>query len=272
MPLVTEHQLRNAIRLVACDHDPLCRGNRWQIADEDTLARLVAWTMQGHYQHAQRVLGSLGLDSPGARPTIQQQAIRRLTLPPNTEKNSPHRWHRDGLLFQHVAWIAALIENGGNSGMSMPHLRPADKGFDSILVPLTSERKAMDGVFICEEKATEHPRKEIQSNVWPSLDELEAGTRDAELNGQILAILKEYQVQNIDEVAADIYWLNRKFYRVSVTVATEHDADDRRKDLFLGYDDRAKGNVARRKAETMVVPNLRDWMDAFSLKVIAAIQ
>src|SRR4051812_43425706 len=107
-------QLRNAISLLGCDHDPVCRGYRWEVRDEAALARLIAWTLQGHYRHAERVLLQLAPGTLGTRPTVRQQAIERLTLPQNTPLKAPPRWHRDGLVFQHIAWIAAVMEGGGN--------------------------------------------------------------------------------------------------------------------------------------------------------------
>lgn len=272
MSLLSLVQFQNAIRLDACDHDPLCYGYRWYITDESALAQLVAWTMQGHYQHAERVLAALNVSTLPARPTFQQQAISRLTLPPGLGKDEPARWHRDGLVFQHIAWLAAVIEGRGSIATLMPHLRPADKGFDSLLIPLTTQREAISGLFICEEKATENPRTQIRDDVWTSFLAMEAGLRDAELNGHVMAILREYQVQNIDTVAADLHWLGRKSYRVSITISPTENADKRRMALFKDYDDTAPGHMNRRRAETLALPNLRDWMDAFCSKVITAIE
>jgi len=262
--------LPRAIRLDDCRHDPLCHGFRWHIEDEATLARLVAWTMQGHYQHAERVLTSLAVTLPPNRPSIQQQATARLTLAPGGADTL--RWHRDGQVFQHVAWIAAIISGNGRLASSMPHLRPADKGFDSLLIPLTDQRDAVNGLFICEEKATDNPRAEIQGKVWPSILSIEAGERDAELNGQVLSILREHEVRNIDQVAKDIHWLDRKAYRVSVTISAGDNSDAKRQALFKDYDMKARGDITRRRAETLVLPNLRDWMDAFCARVVATIQ
>ena len=260
------------IRLEECNHDSLCHGFRWVIEDEAALAELVAWTMQGHYQHAERVLASLNVTIPPNHSTFKQQAISRLSLPSRSAKNVAARWHRDGLVFQHIAWIAAIIAGKGGVATQMPHLRPADKGFDSLLIPLTSERDAISGLFICEEKATKNPRKEIRDKVFPSILSLEAGERDAELNGHVMSILREHQVTNIDQVAKDIHWLGRKFYRVSITISDKQDREAARRALFAGYDLSAPGAVMRRRAETIVLPNLRCWMDAFCLRVIAAIE
>lgn len=261
-----------AIRLVNCDHDELCHGYRWEIVDEDHLARLVAWTMQGHYQHAEKVLNQIVGNLPPQGETIKAQAIERLTLPPATQRTATARHHRDGLVFQHIAWIAAIIHGGGRVAALMPHLRPADKGFDCLLVPLNDRRQALSGMFICEEKATENPRNLITSDVWPSILEHEAGRRDAELNGCLLSILKEHGVANLDQICRDIHWLRTKAYRVSLTLSPEHHDDAKRKAIFKDYDDKAKGSRERRRAETLTLQDIRDWMDQFCQRVTLRIR
>lgn len=271
MSLSTD-QLRTSLRLVGCDHDAVCHGYRWEVRDEPALAQLVAWTMQGHYRHAEHVLTQLAPGTLGTRPTVKQQAIRRLTLPRNTPLNSAVRWHRDGLVFQHIAWIAAVMEGGGCVAASFPHSRPADKGFDALLVPLANDGAALAGIVVCEEKATGNPRAMITSDVWPAITAVETGERDAELTSELTALLERYNVPNLDQVVADAHWLNRKAYRVSITIAPADEPDDVRSTLFRGFDGCAPGAVTRRRAETLTLPNLREWMDGFSVQVIAAIQ
>jgi hypothetical protein len=87
-----------------------------------------------------------------------------------------------------------------------------------------------------------------------------------------MSILREYQVRNIDQVARDIHWLDRKAYRVSVTISIDENSDAKRKALFKNYETKAPGEVVRRRAETLAVPRLRDWMNAFCIRIIAAIQ
>ena len=44
--LFSADQLRESIRLIDCDHDPVCHGYRWEIGNEAGLAELVGWTME----------------------------------------------------------------------------------------------------------------------------------------------------------------------------------------------------------------------------------
>lgn len=268
---ITSAQLQNAIRLANCNHDPLCCGYRWVIQDQLALAQLVAWTMQGHYRHAERLLTELASGIAPNFQTIKQQAINNITLPANTG-NEAARWHRDGLVFQQIAWIAAQLEARGKVATSMPHIRPAHKGFDSLLVPLNDKREALAGIVICEDKATTNPRRQITSKVWPEVASVEAGERDAELNAELTLILERGGVANIDEILCNALWLNRKFYRVSITITPNYDTEPARRDLFEGYDAHAPGLLDRRRAETLVLKDLRIWMDTFCAQVIAAIQ
>ena len=216
------------------------------------------------------VLTTLNSTAIQSWPTVQQQAISRLTLPAGTG-NEARRWHRDGLLFQHIAWLAAIIEKGTNVAASIPHLLSAHKGFDALLVPLNTKREALGGIIVCEEKATTSPRTQLVKEVWPAILSVDAGERDAELNGELTAILQRYNVPNIEQVLTAAHWMNRKAYRVSVTVVAKQDEQKKRRALFAGYDNTAPGHLERRQAETLLIPKLRDWMDAFCLQVIAAI-
>lgn len=265
-------QLRACIRLVKCDHNPLCCGYRWRVDDESALAELVAWTTQGYGLHAERILANLDPIHPVPAETIKKQAIEMLTLPAGTG-NEAARWHRDGVVFQHIAWIAAHLSGQGEIAASLPHPRTADKGFDALLVPIDKDNNALHGIIICEEKATENPRTQIRDEVWPDFERIEAGERDAELNNELSAILRSYGVVNLDTFIADANWTNHRAYRVSITIGSLHDPDLRRRALFKGYDECVPGpKFNRRRAETICIPKLRDWMDQFCARVITIIK
>jgi len=253
---------------VKCDHDPLCHGYRWQIDDEGTLVELVAWTIQGYWLHAERILANLDPVHPVAPATVKNQAVNLLTLPAGTGNVAP-RWHRDGLVFQHIAWIAAHICGPERIATSVPHPRMADKGFDALLVPVDNDNNALHGIIVCEEKATENPRSQIRDEVWPDFESIEAGDRDAELNNELSAILRSYGVENLDAVIADANWTNHRAYRVSITIGSLHNSDDQRRALFKGYDECVPGQKCdRRRAETICIPKLRAWMNQFCTQVV----
>jgi hypothetical protein len=51
----------------------------------------------------------------------------------------------------------------------------------------------------------------------------DAGERDAELNGELTAILQRYNVTNIEQILTEAHRLNHKTYRVSITIGQYHD-------------------------------------------------
>ena len=232
----------------------------------------MAWILEGYYHHAARILARLDSSHPVAPATIKRQAMKLVTLPPKTGDEAA-RWHRDGLVFQHISWLAAHGNAPGTIAASFPHFRTAHKGFDALLVPLKDRTTALEGIVICEDKATTNPRKQIVEKVWPEIGTIEAGERDAELNGELTAILRNCGIQNLEQVITAAHWLNKKTYRISITVDPSHEPEKDRRKLFEGFDNHAPGpEPTRRRAETLCLNNMRDWMDEFCRKIITAIQ
>ncbi|MBI3408718.1 MAG: hypothetical protein HY040_10215 [Planctomycetes bacterium] len=237
--------------------------------DEESLARLVAWVAVGRFNHAHKVLTSLKRPPKAtAKENAKRQAIRRLTV-----AGSVMQEHRDGWVFQIISWIAACIESGGKVATSVPHQQLAGKGFDGLLVPLTAQGKSFETLTICEDKATTNPRNTITQSVWPELADVEAGERDAELQSELTAILQRHQVPDVERLLESVQWEENKRYRVSITVSPEESADDRRAKLFKGYDEAIAGpEIAKRRAETFSLDDLRAWMNGFCKRVIKIVE
>jgi hypothetical protein len=56
------------LTLTPIDHDDLCHGWRWEIADETDLARKVAMVALGQYRHVAQILA--GIDKKPFRPSL----------------------------------------------------------------------------------------------------------------------------------------------------------------------------------------------------------
>src|SRR5262245_35451778 len=110
------------LQLQPCRHDPLCYGYRWRVVDEIALARAVAWVLVAQYMHAAAVIRRLPAKTPFVVFTAKNQGIRRLAQ----SKNSTLNEHRDGWLFQHISWIAAILDTAEPVVASAPHPRPAE--------------------------------------------------------------------------------------------------------------------------------------------------
>jgi len=257
------------LQLQPCRHDPLCYGNRWRVVDETALARAVAWVLVGQYVHAEAIIRGQPATAPFVVATAKQQVILRLQTKASDALNA----HRDGWLFQHISWIAAILDTAEPVVASAPHPRPAEKGFDIVLVPLASATTAKLELIIGEDKATTNPRAMIRDGVWPEIAKLEAGKRDAEVQATLTSLIAGAGLTNKDALSTAAFWQRKKRYRVCVTIPDGSDGDAARRALFDGYDMHAPGPTAeRRKAETFALNDLRAWMKAFSLKVVAQVK
>src|SRR5579864_5568511 len=134
------------------DHDnaPTCMLGQWEIKDIELLARTLAWLYLRKPKHAAKVVAAL---SPGDAhfPGKEFEAARLLLSWPSDDivadlqsaddavrlaaesRRDRRIEHRDGLLFQHLSWVAAHLRFPG-SYLSPPHVRKADKGFDGVMV------------------------------------------------------------------------------------------------------------------------------------------
>jgi len=227
------------------------------------LASCVAALVAGHYLHAERIVD-------GQRPGTELQAsavdaaIRRLRTVDSHQ--------RDGWIFQMISWVAARLVSSDKTLAAPPQIRTADKGFDGLLLELQKDTGLVAAVVICEDKATEHPRRRIQRDVWREIRNIESGARDNELVSEVATILRASSQLAIEEVLEQIYWDEERCYRVSVTAGASHGDATGRERLFRGYDQVAAGDVGRRRGETVRIPNLRDWLERFCDSVIAKLE
>lgn len=255
--------------LTSADHDNLCHGWSWQIADEEALVDQVARVSLSQYRHVEKILAGLNTRNPTTNAELVADAIAKLS--PDADGST---WRRDGWLFQIISWIAAHHKKGG-AVIRAPHIRKADHGFDGLQLDLSDDGTSVTAVVLSEDKATDNPRNTITSKVWPEISKLEEGERITELSHDATVLLSTqldvFSGEHIEQAIEDIIWKDARRFRVSVTVKDEHEAEDARRALFVGYDERAGGDVVRRRAETMCIPDLREWMQHFSDRVAARI-
>jgi hypothetical protein len=245
--------------LVAFNDSPSCRGFTWKVNDVDTLAKLVAHLLMGQYLHAENLLAGRPIQQTAAAKAAYLRIIRELTQPSDVT-------HRDGWLFQMISWIAARVKEPDVLARA-PQPRPADKGFDGILVPLRHDGSTRC-VVVCEDKATEQPRRMIRDEVWPSIQTLETGARDNELVSEVTTLLMTAMARPAaEEAVRRIIWKRARRYRVSVTADSSRAERLRRRALFKGYRSVARGNCVRRRGEMLILDDLRPWMDEFATRV-----
>ncbi len=255
-----------AIRLTPIVHGDLCHGYRWEVADRNVLAERVARVALGQFRHVEGILAGLNVRALRTDKEVATDAKRKLEVAANGDP-----WHRDGWLFQTISWITANQSKAKGSAIELPHIFHAHKGFDGMQLDISDDGKAITAVVIFEDKATTDPRGVLRDDVWPTIEGFEAGERVSELlhttTGLLSARQHSFPGLNVDEAIDRIVWQEVRQYRVSITTGKTHAADATRERLFDGFADLAKGDVSRRRAETMHFDDLRDWMTSFAVLV-----
>lgn len=258
------------LTLTQIDHKGLCHGWGWTIEDEDALAERIARVALGQYRHVAKILAGAGVVGPSASADHAAAAIHLLTVNPGEDP-----WHRDGWIFQTISWIAAH-QHGHGTATRPPHILKAHKGFDGMQLELSNDGKSIIAVIVFEDKATDNARSTIRDDVWPGIAALDAGERVTELTHEISAMLEAQQRiapdLDVDTAIANILWKDARRYRVSITIGDTHLKENARARLFKGFDTKAPGDVRRRRADTIYVPELRKWMDAFAQRAIGHVK
>ncbi|WP_349365816.1 MAG: hypothetical protein ABL311_13915 [Nitratireductor rhodophyticola] len=241
-------------------------GDDWTITDEEQLAKLVAKVALGQARHVVKILQETGCIDYAPSPSAVDGAIRLLTA---ADPKKP--WHRDGWLFQVLAWIAAHLHSP-DTLKAAPHMIHAHKGFDGVQLRLDSSNGTVLSVVICEQKATGNPRNLITSQVWPEFQSLETGRRDNELVAEVATILERNGHVDVDQAVSTIIWQNSRSYCVAITVGDDEHSDDGRKALFKGYKKVVPArDVVCRRAETLYQADLRKWMNSLAERAINAV-
>ncbi|MGB3027648.1 hypothetical protein [Paradevosia shaoguanensis] len=229
------------------------------MVSEDELAKLIARVALGQSRYAERILKETGFLPPKTADTTLKGAIKLLTA-----KNPAKPYHRDGWMFQVMSWIASHKQDG-TALIREPHMIHAHKGFDGIHVKLDAATKLVTVVVVCEEKATEQPRGMITSKVWPEFKDIEKAERDHQLLSEVITMLRLHPGTDVEQAIEQIVWKNARTYRLAITVG---EADDPVA-TFEGYPGAVTGAIARRRAETLPLADVRAWMVTIADKAIA---
>ncbi len=241
-------------------------GVDWRVTSTDGLAELVAKVALGQARQVTKIFQDTNYVAFAPSKTAVDGAIRLLTA---TNPDKP--WHRDGWMFQVLAWIAAH-QHSPKTLKAAPHMIHAHKGFDGVHLQVADDG-TIASVTICEQKATGNPRKLITSQVWPEFRSLESGKRDNELVAEVTALLEKNGHIDVDQAVSAILWENSRSYSVSITIGDDEHSEHGYKALFKGYKAVApKRDVQSRRAETFHRKNLRKWMDTLSSKAIEAVR
>jgi len=241
-----------------------------EIHDIDKLANLVSKLLASRYLHVMKILKEDEVGETTISDPVFEQIVGYLDVPAldsNPTKNTK-RYHRDGWIFQMISWIALHESSSNNTGLSIPHYAPAKTGFDALAVNYGDG--AIGHVLICEDKAAEESRRHVRDNVWSEFSDCESGKSDRQLISDVCGILSNIGAQYIEEIIENINWKDCRRYRVTVTI--DDDSTSVQRKIFKGYETCVFGDIERRRADTMYCPDLRLWMDGFTMKILNALK
>jgi hypothetical protein len=264
----------------------ICLLAQWKIADLNQLANTLAWLYVRKPRHAAKIIAKL---APGAAafPGREFEAARKL-LTVNTsdiandltsadaivrrkaeDKRDTRVEHRDGLLFQHVSWIAAHIQFP-QSHLSAPHVRTADKGFDGVVIQINTET-SLGSVILCEDKATTNPRNLVTQSIWKELANIHKGDKDLEIHDAVTALLDKIDGVDSERALQGTSWDKLRHYRVALTAPDSQKKNDSFSHIFAGFDKVATGDLSTRIAEYIALSNVRTFLDDLAKRVIVAL-
>jgi hypothetical protein len=171
------------------EHAPTCTLSTWVVTDAVNFVDVLAWLYLRKPSHAARIMNNLNPGSAGFPGRVFENAIKLLCyeisdiaadlaspgsdVAAEAKKICDARVAlRDGLLFQHVSWVAATIQFPGAAACP-PHVRKADKGFDGLLIEIDPQTAGISRLVLCEDKASVNPRSLVTGKIWPEREGVE---------------------------------------------------------------------------------------------------
>lgn len=256
-----------SLRTDRTDHDDLCHGWKWFVADKNKLAEQVALIALGQSRHVMMILQATNL------PKLEFDVDERKAAINHIFKGDIR--HRNGWLFQAISWIAANNESS-DTLTRIPQYPKAHKGFDNFQVKMDSTGSTIIGVIVSEDKATVNARKVVREDILPEFSQIENREKMPELTHEVNGMIAECVTANrnfdIHSAIRNTLWKSNISYRISITIQAIQISDNDRKKVFVGFDDKVPGSVSRRIANTFHIDTLSEWMQEFAELVITKIK
>lgn len=245
-------------QFIDTDCSPLVIDNEYEIIDIELLASYVGELLLGNHRHILRIINSLSTTFP-KHPNESVDAVINQLKATSLEK-------RHGWLFQMISWIVLSEKSKGMKFHSnYPHFAPAQQGIDGLAL-IIGKDDTLQNIIITEDKCTTYPRNKITQQVFPELEDFESGKKDSALVGIISSLIGHLNSGDLlEKVQNEIFNKELRVYRIGITRETSHNSIEGRKRLFKDYDQKVKGESAKRRvAASIDIPDLRNWMENFS--------
>lgn len=254
------------LTFIDVDCSPSCKEHSFTIQDEDSLAQYVAELLMGQSKHVGMILDAL--DSAisvefHANHKKYIEGILRLENGMTVEK-------RDGWIFQMISWIIVHLDHQGEIfRQKAPHHHPAQQGIDGFAVVVKDGH--LKKILITEDKCTTSPRGKITQQVFPEFDKYENFEDTTAIFDYATDLLEQLpdEYKNLqNEVNDSATWV----YRICVTRDVSHKDGENIAKLYKDYEKHVSGDVKRRVGSSTYIDNLREWMQAFSEKIVKKIE
>lgn len=276
------------LQMSAAPNAPVSLLNEWTVTDADRLVESIAWLYLQKQAQALRVIKALEPGKAALPGGVIQEAVNILTVRTDDldhdlahgdaaarkaaqDKLRNRIIHRDGLLFQHVSWIAASLSLPGTHA-APPHVRTADKGFDGVILELNPNTPGLSRIILCEDKASVDPRSLVTGSIWPEVKAIQTTGKDREILAAVTAILATLPGIDHEAVIDATAWEASRGFRVALTAGQDQLGAQGYAHLFAGFDAAAGGDLASRMAEVMPMPEVRPYLANLASTVIARLQ
>ncbi|MES1973321.1 MAG: hypothetical protein V4472_12760 [Pseudomonadota bacterium] len=249
---------------------PQCLGMDWTVDDVDALAEICAQIMIGRALHAAMILD--GSHPVGTPPIISAALKEKLRIELHPTSN-PKIYHRDGLLFEIISWVAARLTATPNDAISDPHLKATNQGTDCVKVTIDPIARTLTQATVYEYKCTTNWRQLFSQDVLTAFREYVSGERDNQLAQAAITLLIELGFNRDERNAAydELVRARPLAFQASLTVTPSSFGAPERLALFTGYDAIA-GDIATRGGNTMPLDDVRGWFAGFAALVWSKIE
>lgn len=270
---VSKKLTKSALKVETCKINEYCVGSRWEVSDGEYLARIIAIIAMGQAVHAAQIIADL---LPAA-PAINEKALcedakLRLSIKGDTpDAQDASRWHRDGLVFEAISWIAARQEASGEVLLKDPHISATTQGLDGLMIELDEKATAITRATIFEDKCSGDPRRKFRDEVLPAFAAYHRNKRASDLVAAAATLITAKLTGTAaTQAAARVLDLQYRAYRAGLTIEPGRDNEKGRAALFKDYETLNKITENQRIGATLVTATaLRDWFDTMAEQAIA---
>ncbi len=275
---MTPDQNWAALKITGFPIDDDCVGSKWQVENEEQLARLIAIVVMGQAAQAAHIIDELLPAVPAFTfDALKQEAIIKFTVQEvaQTPRTGYPRTQRDGLIFEIISWIAAKQVSGEKCFLKDPHTSSTSQGLDGIMIELNEDGNEILKSTIFEDKCTDNPRDTFTQKVIPGFLDRHGNTRNAELIAAAATLIQLSGVNNVQAMSMvrKVIDNSSRQYRAGFALTQDFDTEEAQKALFKGYNKIKDISQEQRIGASLIVNGkLRDWFDALATKIIEYIE